>query len=110
LQGTQFTVLVILSLMGTVSISQLAEALIVDRTTLSRNLKPLEKKGYISIDHDSDRRIKKVTITRKGDKALFNSYLVWRKAQDELIRDFGKTRWNRLQGELEELISLIQTK
>ncbi len=49
LRATQFTLLVATRVMGTATISGLAKGLVMDRTTLTRNMKPLEKHGFIRI-------------------------------------------------------------
>ncbi len=52
LKATQFTMLATLSNRGDLPLSRLAEALVMDRTTLTRNLKPLVGKGLVRIDQD----------------------------------------------------------
>ena len=53
---TQFTVLVAAHLSGEAPVSQMAQILVMDRTTLTRNLKPLEAQGLITIRAGADRR------------------------------------------------------
>ena len=52
------------------TISQLGERLVMDRTTLTRNLRPLEKVHLIEIAPGEDRRTREVRLTAKGGKAL----------------------------------------
>ncbi|MGH8659094.1 MAG: MarR family winged helix-turn-helix transcriptional regulator, partial [Gammaproteobacteria bacterium] len=63
---TQLTLLVAAYLSGEIPISQMAEVLVMDRTTLTRNLKPLEAQGLIAIRSGADRREKLVTLTTRG--------------------------------------------
>jgi DNA-binding MarR family transcriptional regulator len=66
LQITQFTLLVSCAVAGPVPITNLAEVLVMDRTTLARNLKPLEKRGMVKISEGEDRRVRLVELTEKG--------------------------------------------
>ena len=63
---TQLTLLVAAYLSGEIPISQMAEVLVMDRTTLTRNLKPLQIQGLIAIRSGADRREKLVTLTTRG--------------------------------------------
>jgi len=93
LRGTQFSILTALHYTGSVKISQLAEALVMDRTTLTRNLKPLEKGGYLKILPDlDDRRSRRVDITPTGKKVRVNALPYWQQAQQEMVGFLGKSR------------------
>ena len=81
LVGTQFSTLVVLARMGPISVSRLAARLGVERTTLTRNLKPLERKALIAIGGDADGRVRFVAITPKGVAAARKALPAWRKAQ-----------------------------
>jgi len=93
LRGTQFSILTALHYAGSVKISQLAEALVMDRTTLTRNLKPLEKDGYLKILPGlDDRRSRRVNITPAGKKIRANALPYWQQAQEEMVDFLGKSR------------------
>src|SRR5574341_288585 len=66
LQATQFTLLVACGVAGSAPITTLAEALVMDRTTLARNLKPLETRGLVKILVGNDRRVRMVAVSEKG--------------------------------------------
>lgn len=55
LRVTQFSLLVELAIVGSTIISELADKMVMDRTTLTRNLKPLEKRGLVVIAPGQDR-------------------------------------------------------
>ncbi len=57
LRATQFNLLVAIALAGEAPVTRLADALVMDRTTLTRNLKPLESQGLITIEAGTDRRV-----------------------------------------------------
>ena len=82
LRASQFTVLVVLELVGEpVPMSRLAARLGVERTTLTRNLRPLEAKRYITIRASDDQRVRTVAITERGRAAAAAAMPSWRKAQ-----------------------------
>ncbi len=82
LTANQFTVLVVLVRSGEgVPMGRLAARLGVERTTLTRNLKPLEAKRYITIRGGDDPRVRVVSITERGRAAAAAAMPAWRKAQ-----------------------------
>ena len=81
LQITQFAVLVGITLFGSPTINQLATGLVMDRTTLTRNLKPIEKLGLIKIKQGDDKRTYVVELTAKGKLALNKTLPYWEKAR-----------------------------
>lgn len=92
LRGTQFTILTVLSRLDELTISDLADFLVMDRTTLTRNLKPLEKEGYLEILPGlQDRRSRRIKLTNKGKKVQKTAMPYWQKAQDEIVAFMGKS-------------------
>lgn len=90
IRATQFSVLVLLIGHREMSISELAEALGAERTTLTRNLAPLESKGWIAIRVDErDSRARLVTVTAKGRKAVAAALPAWRQAQKAVTAAIG---------------------
>ncbi|MBV1877989.1 MAG: MarR family winged helix-turn-helix transcriptional regulator [Pseudomonadales bacterium] len=104
IKRSQFAILGNLNYLGVVQLSELATIMIVDRTTLSRNLKPLEKQGLIFINRSpKDARVKELSLTRQG-KAKFNEALkLWHKAQARVLEKFGDSNWQALESSLAEL-------
>ncbi len=91
LRGTQFTILTVLSRLGELTITDLACVLVMDRTTLTRNLKPLEKEGYLKILPGlQDRRSRRIQLSSGGKKAQKAALPYWRRAQDEMVDFMGK--------------------
>lgn len=84
------------------TVSELAQELFTDRTTLTRNLKPLVKAGFIKVGSGADARSKAVAVTAKGEDAYQAARPLWKAAQ-ALMRDrAGETH-------LAALHSLIDT-
>ena len=103
LRATQFAVLAAVGADGSVSITALAQLLGMDRSTLSRNLGPLEKAGLVKVGSEGWRRSRTLDITRKG-RALFEKAVpFWEKAQDSLRRKLGEQDWTSIRDSLDRL-------
>ncbi len=89
LRTTQFTLLAYLILAGSAPINAAADYLGVERTTLTRNLKPLLALGYIRVESGVDRRVKLISITAAGREAAAGALPLWRKAQKAMSRRLG---------------------
>lgn len=101
LRTTQFSILVRLRLAGPMSINALAKSLVMDRTTLGRNILPLEREGLIEIVPDpADGRSKVVRLTEVGAARLRAARAGWTQAQREFEALFGGARASRLRGML----------
>ena len=103
LRGTQFTIMVMIAFYESITITKLAEALVMDRTTLTRNLKPLEKQNLINIIPGEDKRTRAITLTATGVKTLKEALPLWRKAQKKVSKYLGQDRLSHLLSELRDL-------
>ena len=101
-KGNQFTMLVATSLLQPVPISKLAEELSMERTTLTRNLAPLEKDELISIESGGG-RIRNVSLTDKGAFTIEQGKPLWQEAQKQVEAKLGKSKTGALDTTLEEL-------
>jgi DNA-binding MarR family transcriptional regulator len=102
----QFTLLVAIHLVESTSITRLAEELFVDQTTLTRNLKILEKRRLVAIAPGADRRVKLVSLTDEGRTVLAQALPLWEKAQTEASEQFGSQKWEALLSLLSDLKAL----
>jgi DNA-binding MarR family transcriptional regulator len=96
LRGTQFSVLVALSLVGEAPLARLADELGLDRTTMTRNLDPLEREGLVASVPGSDRRVRLVTLTAEGRRILNRALPLWERAQRQVVEGLGPRRWQEL--------------
>ena len=80
----QFNLMVPVALRGAFSITELAALLGMERSALARNLKPLERKGWLTVTVGADRRTRIVHLTGKGERLLRKAYPPWERAQTEL--------------------------
>jgi DNA-binding MarR family transcriptional regulator len=92
----QFTLLVSIHLFESVPITRLASELFTDQTTLTRNLKLLEKRGLVAIAPGEDRRIKLVSLTTEGQAVLAQAIPLWEQAQAEVMQHFGQQKWQTM--------------
>jgi DNA-binding MarR family transcriptional regulator len=106
LKATQLTMLGAISISGPARMSELAEMLALDKTTLTRNLKLLEAAGLIAIAAGADRRARVVALTGAGTDALERALPLWREAQRRMAGHLGEARMRRLVDDLAELDAL----
>jgi DNA-binding MarR family transcriptional regulator len=96
LRGTQFSLLVALSLIGEAPVMRLADQLGLDRTTLTRNLAPMERQGLLESVPGPDRRVRLIRLTEAGRRTLSQALPLWQKAQDRVVAGLGRRRWKEL--------------
>jgi DNA-binding MarR family transcriptional regulator len=106
IQGTQFSLLTVAHLAGELPITEMADRLGVDRTTLTRNLRVLETRGFIAVGHGKDGRTKSIQLTTAGRDALMKALPYWKKAQQTVVHDLGHSRFKTLMTELSAIRSL----
>jgi DNA-binding MarR family transcriptional regulator len=106
LRVTQFTLLVTSRLAGESTINELAERMAMDRTTLSRNLKPLVRSGLLEVRPGEDGRRRLVRLTPAGEQALEEAYPLWQQAQQETVGVLGEERHEALLGDVARMVSL----
>jgi DNA-binding MarR family transcriptional regulator len=101
LRATQHSLLQVLQLAGTMSVSQLAELAVMDRTTLARNLDLLEREGLVRIRPGAeDARVREVTLTPAAKKKLAAALPYWEKAQAQVTGKLGTGRSDQLLSDL----------
>ena len=81
LRATQFTVLSTLVQTSPIPSTRLARHLGMERTTLTRNLKPLEDRNLLTISEGSDARVRQIAITKEGTALALKLLPQWQKAQ-----------------------------
>jgi len=105
LKGTQFTLLNTIFMNPATNIGKLADVLGLDRTTLNRNLKPLEGKGLIRSGSGKDPRTRTLKLTKEGTKILQKALPYWLEAQTGVLETVNH-RIKRLIDDLSELEKL----
>ncbi len=97
---TQFTLL-------PVTIKRLAGILVMDRTTLTRNLEVLAKQHLVRIEEGEDRRTRLVHLTQEGEQALGRAWPLWQEAQARIEHSLGRERFEGLLTELSAVVAAV---
>ena len=106
LRTTQYGVLSRLKRQGPMSINTLAAELVVDRTTLGRNVRPLERDGLIAIESDpADGRSKILRLTKAGDARYQRAQKRWIEAQSHFERAYGGKQASQLRENLRAVVA-----
>lgn len=107
IRATQFSLLVSMAAVSIHTLTEMADILVMDRTTLTRNLKPLEKLGLIAVITSRDRRSKSYVLTDRGHQVLMQALPLWQAAQNKMVAGLGVERNEYLLKELEALIKVV---
>jgi DNA-binding MarR family transcriptional regulator len=105
LRVTQYSLLATLARAGSLSLTALADELVMDRTTLSRNLLPLERAGLVHVAPGTDRRLRFAQLTPVGQERLEAARPLWRAAQDQVTEAFGRERLAALLTEVSAFVA-----
>lgn len=92
LKGTQFNQLVALALLRTATVQKLAKILVVDRTSLTRSLVPLERDGLVQSFPGIDGRERRLALTSLGYQRLREATRPWGLAQRRVAKALGPTK------------------
>lgn len=104
LSAGQFTILAALNDGRMVPLGRLATALGMDRTTLTRDLKPLERRGLVaSSKHSEDGRMRVVEITQNGRDLLIDGLPLWEAAQRDSLGRLAPGEWEQLRDRLRQV-------
>ncbi len=90
------------------TLGELAQAIGVDRTTLTRALGPLEREGLIAVAEGEDRRTRVAVLCAPGAERLEEALPLWNATQQHLLKQFGSGRWKKLMGELDALTEAVR--
>lgn len=101
LTNGQFSLLMSLNRPDTASMREVCRVLVMDRTTLTANLKPLERRGLVRVMVDpADRRSRRLTLTEEGRTLLAAAYPIWVEKHAELEGLLGGANADRLRADL----------
>jgi DNA-binding MarR family transcriptional regulator len=91
---TQFSVLAHLQKNGDVRVRDLGAGLMIEETTLTRSLRPLEQQGWVKLRPGDDRREKLVSITPSGRELMKKAAPLWLDAQKQMNERLSATTWD----------------
>jgi DNA-binding MarR family transcriptional regulator len=107
LRTTQYSILARLNRKGAMTINALAADLVMDRTTLGRNILPLQRDGLIAVGPGkSDRRSKELRLTEAGAARFRSALAAWTKAQERFEGAFGVRRAKELRALMDEVTAI----
>ena len=106
LRVTQYSLLINISRIEPTTSTELAERMLMDKTTLTRNLRLLVQNGLVSIMEGKDRRFKEISLTQKGVDSLAKARPLWEQAQVHVVSHLGKDRADQLIADLSSLADL----
>lgn len=102
----QYSLLLNISNLQDCSVRELSDATELDRSTLTRGLKPLFNGGYVIDTKDTHCRDSRLRLTEKGQRTLSQAAALWKNAQDEVEIRFGVDGMQKLNSVLEMLQKL----
>lgn len=110
LRITQFSLLNAIKIYEPVNITKLAKVSMLERTTLTRNLRNLEKLNLIVATSGDDKRMHLLALSNKGNTVLAETYTYWQMAQDMIQKKAGFELIGRLMKDMGEIVSLVKNK
>jgi len=106
IRTTQFSVLARLLEEGPLPLTHLAGRLAMDRTTLARDLRPLERRGLVAISVGADRRVRMAELTPAGRRLVDEVRPLWKQVQRDVRAQLGPDHVARLMDELRAATAL----
>jgi len=101
IRPTQGTILSSLQTKESWNMAELSDWLGMERTTLVRNLRPLQRDGFVRVGGGGRGRLVELAITAKGRKQMEKLTPAWRAAQSAAVKTLGEKRWSAILSDLE---------
>ncbi|MDB6145989.1 MAG: putative MarR family transcriptional regulator [Pseudomonas sp.] len=107
LRSTQRSILMHIARAQAPTMSDLAAALVLDRSALAHNLKPLERDGLVLVKVDpNDKRSRLITLSKEGENKLLESHRLWESAQQCFETALGVEQADELRASLRLIAAL----
>jgi len=107
LRVTQYSVLRTLVRNDPATMQSLADRMVMDRTTLSRALRPLERDGLVAMTPGRDARTRLLSLTPAGRDMIDELAPIWERAQAEFEARFGSVETRNLRGLLSHVVGQV---
>ena len=108
IRSTQYSLLTLLAMMGEAPMQEVAYVLAMDRTTLTRNLNPLLRRGLVKVTVGSDRRARPLALTPQGQSALEKALPLWQAAQSRIVDAIGAEQWDAMMRGLHQISMIVE--
>jgi DNA-binding MarR family transcriptional regulator len=106
---SQYTLVVNIEALAPARVTEVADAMLMDRTSVTRLTEPLITRGLLKIEQsEEDRRARNLTVTAKGRAALRASEQAWQDAQMAFYEAVGPEQWNILRKTLRDTIHIFR--
>lgn len=103
LEVTQHAMLTVLKHLGRMTMGDLGERLAVDKTTISRNVKVLERSGWVVVERGQDGRERLASLTEAGAKKLASARPAWDRAQERMRAALSAGGFDAIRRELPDV-------
>ncbi len=107
IRPTQGSILAALQAKDNWSMAELSDRLGMDRTTLVRNLRPLQRDGLVQASGGGHGRLVELSITNKGRKLIERLTPAWKSAQSAAVKTLGEKRWSAILSDLRTVASVL---
>jgi DNA-binding MarR family transcriptional regulator len=109
IRDTQFSLLRMIMIENELTLSTLSRYMVMDRTSVTRALDPLLRDKFVKIrKSEDDKRVRYVSLTKKGEEAVRLAEPYWQKAQEALMDAIGPARWHSMRSALRDTTSRIR--
>jgi DNA-binding MarR family transcriptional regulator len=105
---TQYSLLRVIESEPQISVSTLGRYMVMDRTSVTRALAPLERDRLIRSRVGSDKRKRIVSLTKKGTKLIADAKSHWDEAQKTFLDLIGDQRWTVMRGLLRDTTRVVR--
>jgi len=105
---TQFSMLRLICAEKKLSISTLSRYMVMERTSITRAIAPLERDGLIHSRPGTDKRIRVVSVSNKGRRLVEDAEPKWRQAQEALLDTIGEDRWRAMSTLLRDTTRMVR--
>jgi DNA-binding MarR family transcriptional regulator len=109
LRATQYSVLSHLRTLGPLSINALAAEMVMDRTTLGRAVRPLQRDGLVSVGPGQDGRTRVLTLSAAGHAKYDVARPAWRAAQDAFETAYGRDAAAEMRGTMHAVVAAMES-
>ncbi len=107
LKTSQYSILAKLNRLGPLSINEIADSMVMDRTTTGRAIRPLERDGLIRIGAAEDGRKRVVSLTAAGRRRAVEALAAWRQAQEQFESSFGPEPARKLRAAMKQVVEAV---
>lgn len=108
IRSTQGTLLSALHVTGASTMADLSEFLGMERTTLLRNLRPLQRDGLVSVEGGGQGGFVELSLTAKGRKLIEKLAPAWESAQRAAVQVLGEKRWSAVLADLDKVAAALK--